>query len=82
MKRSEMGKKLSEKLQKSKNLFDGYANENLDLRCLCDSLQERILNFIEDEGMLPPTRLVTFDIDNEGKRNRGHINQWEPEDED
>lgn len=55
MKKSEAVIALSEKLQKSKNLFDGYKKGSITLKCLCDNLADRALNFSTDKiYMVPP----------------------------
>ena len=55
MKKSEAILSLSEKLQKSQNLLDGYKNGSIDLKCLCDNLATRAVDYCEkDIGMLPP----------------------------
>lgn len=88
MKRSEALTKLSNKLQKSQNLFDGYKNGNLSLKSLCDNLADRSLWFTENTiGMLPPPDHVELiSLDNE----KGAIlyidypnikGAWEPEDD-
>jgi hypothetical protein len=55
MKRSEAILSISDKLQKSQNLLDGYKNASINLKCLCDNLAIRILNHCEEEiSMYPP----------------------------
>jgi hypothetical protein len=77
MKLSEAKWKLSQKLQKSKNLFDGYKNGNMDTKCLCDNLSDRILRFVVEElKMLPPT----YNYDHR-QESFFDVNEWEPEDE-
>jgi len=68
MKRSEAILSLSEKLQKSQNLLDGYKNGSIDLKCLCDNLATRAVDYcISEIGMLPPPTQKTT------------LGQWEPE---
>lgn len=82
MKRSEMGSKLSLKLQKSENLFKGYSKGSIDLKCLCDNLQERILNFLESEGMLPPFNQHDFHMDGDNADRKSiTYRTWENENE-
>jgi hypothetical protein len=72
MKRSDAILSLSEKLQKSQNLLDGYKKGSINLKCLCDNLATRIMNYCENEiGMYPPDKF------HQGH----HISEWEPEDE-
>jgi hypothetical protein len=80
MKRSEAILSLSEKLQKSQNLLDGYKNGSIDLKCLCDNLATRAVDYCVDEiEMLPPknenfnTRCDMLDAE--------LIYEWETEDE-
>jgi hypothetical protein len=55
MKRSEAILSLSEKLQKSQNLLDGYKNGSIDLKCLCDNLATRAVDYcVYDLKMSPP----------------------------
>lgn len=55
MKRDDAIFKLRDKLKKSKNLFDGYKNGNLDIECLCTNLSIRVIDYIEYAlRMLPP----------------------------
>ena len=90
MKRSEATLSLSDKLQKSQNLLDGYRNGSIDLKCLCDNLATRAVDYCVNElGMLPPTRKVkeTRSGYNQFGEQSGTYttlydrNQWEPEDE-
>jgi hypothetical protein len=55
MKRSDAIISLSEKLQKSQNLLDGYKNGSITLKCLCDNLATRAVDYCERSlRMLPP----------------------------
>lgn len=72
MKKSDAIISLSNKLQKSQNLLDGYKNGSIDLKCLCDNLATRAIDYCEDDiGMFPPDRFT----------HGHHISEWEPEDE-
>jgi hypothetical protein len=68
MKKSEAILSLSEKLQKSQNLLDGYKNGSIDLKCLCDNLATRAVDYcVGSLRMLPPessrsTRVGAFDL--------------------
>lgn len=74
MKKSEAILSLSEKLQKSQNLLDGYKKGSITLKCLCDNLATRAVDYCDKEiGMLPPT--VKGGIMN-------GWNRWEKENED
>lgn len=42
------------KLEKSKNLFDGYKNGNMPLEQLCGNLAERVLNYVETRFKMTP----------------------------
>jgi hypothetical protein len=89
MKRSEAILSLSEKLQKSQNLLDGYKNGSITLKCLCDNLATRAVDYCVNElEMLPPF----VDLDKPvGDKDYFtlHVDQaayaglceWEPEDE-
>jgi len=56
VKKSEAVLALSEKLQRSQNLFDGYKNGSISLKCLCDNLADRAIRFsIEKVCMMPPS---------------------------
>jgi len=80
MKRSDAILSLSGKLQKSQNLLDGYKKGSITLKCLCDNLATRAVDYCVNElGMFPP-RTDT--------RECGHCTNdaldncvWEPEDE-
>ena len=55
MKRSEAILSLSEKLQKSQNLLEGYKNGSVTLKCLCDNLATRAVDYcVNDIEMSPP----------------------------
>ena len=59
MKRREAILSLSEKLQKSQNLLDGYKNGSINLKCLCDNLATRAVDYCANElGMLPPPKEI------------------------
>jgi hypothetical protein len=68
MKRSEAILSLSEKLQKSQNLLDGYKKGSINLKCLCDNLATRAVDYCERSlRMLPPessrsVRVGAFDL--------------------
>jgi hypothetical protein len=83
MKRSEVILSLSEKLQKSQNLLDGYKNGSIDLKCLCDNLAKRAVDYCEKElGMLPPEITEkSYKILSSGEMIYA-VNEWEPEDEE
>lgn len=69
MKRSEAILLLSEKIQKSQNLLDGYKNGSIDLKCLCDNLATRAVDYLVGSlRMLPPessrsNRIGAFDLE-------------------
>jgi hypothetical protein len=79
MKRSEAIISLSEKLQKSQNLLDGYNNRSVTLKCLCDNLATRAVDYcVKEIRMLPP-----FVDQYESDTSLDLIdNRWEPEDEE
>jgi hypothetical protein len=82
MKRSEAILSLSEKIQKSQNLLDGYKNGSITLKCLCDNLATRAVDYCVNEiEMLPPK----VEVDNPDYPEFGlstkYVNIWEPEDE-
>ncbi len=88
MKRSEAILSLSEKLQKSQNLLDGYKNGSIDLKCLCDNLATRAVDYcINQLEMLPPT--ISVKETRPGYNQHGEVagsyttlydrNQWEAE---
>ena len=79
MKRSEAIVSLSEKLQKSQNLFDGYKKGSINLKCLCDNLATRAIDHCDNKiRMLPP-----FVDQYESDTSLDLIgNRWEPEDEE
>jgi hypothetical protein len=59
MKRSEAILSLSEKLQKSQNLLDGYKNGSITLKCLCDNLATRAVDYCTGGlRMLPPPKEI------------------------
>jgi hypothetical protein len=68
MKRSDAILSLSEKLQKSQNLLDGYKNGSITLKCLCDNLATRAVDYcVGSLRMLPPEssrsiRVGAFDL--------------------
>lgn len=68
MKRSEAILSLSEKLQKSQNLLDGYKKGSITLKCLCDNLATRAVDYcVGSLRMLPPEssrsiRVGAFDL--------------------
>ena len=87
MKKSEAILSLSEKLQKSQNLLDGYKNGSITLKCLCDNLATRAVDYCENEiGMLPPETKatpedfsnLTFDQDFLDKHDFS-VNRWDEE---
>jgi hypothetical protein len=83
MKRSEAILSLSEKLQKSQNLLDGYKNGSITLKCLCDNLATRAVDHCEFKlGMLPPFNdwLYHMDGDRADSESTRYLS-WEPEDE-
>jgi hypothetical protein len=90
MKRSDAILSLSEKLQKSQNLLDGYKNGSIDLKCLCDNLATRAVDYCDNElEMFPPQPKkipmekdirVQFYIDNIDIPH-WFVLGWEPEDE-
>jgi hypothetical protein len=83
MKRSEAILSLSEKLQKSQNLLDGYKNGSITLKCLCDNLATRAMDYCEHKlGMLPPFEDWTYHMDGD-RANPEDIFyfKWEPEDD-
>ena len=89
MKRSEAILSLSEKLQKSQNLLDEYKNGSIDLKCLCDNLAIRAVDYCVDKiEMLPPeTKATPEDFSNLGftqdflDEHDFSVNKWEPEDD-
>lgn len=94
MKRSEAILSLSEKLQKSQNLLDGYKNGSINLKCLCDNLATRAVDYCELKlGMLPPhtslenckdpeLQVYVENIDIPQWIILGWDKEWEPEDEE
>ena len=52
MKKSEAILSISEKLQKSQNLYDGYKKGSINLKCLCDNLAIRVLQHCENEQIV------------------------------
>lgn len=83
MKRSEAILSLSNKLQKSQNLLDGYKNGSIDLKCLCDNLATRAIDYCEGEiEMLPPTITEkSYRMLPSGEMIYA-VNEWEPEGEE
>ena len=89
MKKSEAILSLSEKLQKSKNLLDGYKNGSIDLKCLCDNLATRAVDYcVESLRMLPPessrsVRIGVYDLQHVEYAHIWDEDDWaeEPEDE-
>jgi hypothetical protein len=84
MKKSEAIIKLSNKLQLSKNLLDGYKNGNLDLKCLCDNLAIRAIDYSQNElNMLPPKACVEVSVRVGDEERTAYLNthEWESEDE-
>ena len=79
MKRSDAILSLSEKLQKSQNLLDGYKNGSINLKCLCDNLATRAVDYCEKKlKMLPP-----FVDQYESDTSLDLVgNRWELEDEE
>jgi hypothetical protein len=79
MKKSKAILSLSEKLQKSQNLLDGYKNGSIRLKHLCDNLATRAVDYCENElKMLPP-----FVDQYESDTSLDLVgNRWEPEDEE
>lgn len=60
MKKSEAILSLSEKLQKSQSLLDGYKNGSITLKCLCDNLATRAVDYcVGSLRMLPPETKAT-----------------------
>lgn len=78
MKRSEMLQIISKNLQKHENIFNGYKNSSINLKCASDNLASYILKEIEEAGMTPPLSVFDCGIDNTGNRIQ-YINEWEPE---
>lgn len=89
MKKSDAILLLSEKIQKSQNLLDGYKNGSIEFKCLCDNLALRVLDYCEFQlRMLPPesSRSVSFGMFDLQHVQYAHIwdeYDWtmEPEDE-
>ena len=81
MKKSEAILSLSEKLQKSQNLLDGYKKGSITLKCLCDNLATRAVDYCEKElGMLPPEITEkSYKILSSGEMIYA-VNEWESED--
>lgn len=75
MKRSEMIQIISRNLQKHENMFNGYKNGSIPLKCVSDNLASYILKEIEKVGMLPPG--IETDIWNRQDNNYYIINEWE-----
>lgn len=86
MKRSEMILRISENLQKHENVFKGYANGSIPLKCACDNLAVYLMKEIENKGMLPPERFREMNWNETGITYSDWlqlpqmINEWEPED--
>jgi hypothetical protein len=83
MKRSEAILSLSEKLQKSQNLLDGYKKGSITLKCLCDNLATRAVDYCENElKMSPPFNdwLYHMDGDRADSENIRYL-IWESEDD-
>ena len=83
MKRSDAILSLSEKLQKSQNLLDGYKNGSIALKCLCDNLATRAIDHCDNKiKMLPPLNDWSLHTDGD-KADADNIRYytWEPEDE-
>ncbi len=82
MKKSDAILSLSEKLQKSQNLLDGYKNGSIDLKCLCDNLATRAVDYcVYELEMLPPEITEkSYKILPNGEMIYA-VNEWEPEDE-
>jgi len=84
MKKSDAILSLSKKLQKSQNLLDGYKKGSINLKCLCDNLATRVMNYCENEiGMLPPFDDFAYHMDGD-KADSENIRYlaWELEDEE
>ena len=83
MKKSEAITSLSEKLQKSQNLLDGYKNGSIDLKCLCDNLATRAVDYCESKiGMLPPFNDWSYHMDGDKADSEDIIFlRWELEDD-
>jgi hypothetical protein len=85
MKRSEAILSLSEKLQKSQNLLDGYKNGSITLKCLCDNLATRAIDYCDKEiSMLPPKACIerSVRVGDEERTAYHNTHEWEPEDEE
>jgi hypothetical protein len=81
MKRSEAILSLSEKLQKSQNLLDGYKNGSVTLKCLCDNLATRAVDYcIGSLRMLPPesSRSIKFGMYDLQHTQYAHV--WDEDD--
>jgi hypothetical protein len=78
MKRSDAIISLSEKLQKSQNLLDGYKNGSIDLKCLCDNLATRAVDYCERSLRMLPAFVDQYESDTSLNLIG---NRWEPEDE-
>jgi hypothetical protein len=81
MKKSEAILSLSKKLQKSQNLLDGYKNGSIDLKCLCDNLATRAVDYCTGGlRMLPPesSRSIKFGMHDLQHTQYAHV--WDEDD--
>ena len=76
MKRSEFINYMSNYLQKYENIFNGYKNKSISLKCACDNLAMYITKELEEFKQFQPT--YTTDS-HEGHFTYTHKG-WEPED--
>lgn len=92
MKRSDAIHEISFKLSKSENLFKGYANGSIDLKCLTDNLALRVMTVVEEIiEMSPPEisrNLTQEEVIAYNKNGAGvviediiFVREWEGEDE-